>query len=98
MAIVIVIVVCVAVVLSGYFLIKDRHQKEMAELAADCSRRIQQISRELTVVCTEESSIEAYEIKLRIRLNVSAEQMVWNGSHKEKSYFRGIHHLVKENV
>lgn len=74
---VIVEIICTVLgFLIGYFLMKQIHRKEMELLAADCSYRIQELSRELVTVCTEPESTSAQEIILRIKLNHVAQEIL----------------------
>ena len=68
----------------GYFLQARKHNQELSLLASDSSVRIQILSRELAVVCTEQESPLAQEIILRVRLNKSAVEMA-ETNHPEMS-------------
>ena len=59
-------------VILGYIWAEQVHKNQMALLAADSSLRLQEMHRELVLVCTEQETSEAQEIILRHRLNVSA--------------------------
>lgn len=60
-----------------YFWLCRKHKEDMAILAADCSNRIQQIHRDLVIVCTEPDSIRALEIKTTVKIGVDVEKQIW---------------------
>jgi hypothetical protein len=70
------ILTCAVLALTGYLVLRNRHENEMRELASECSGRLQTMNRELTAVCTEPETEYAKEIVLRLRLNVSAETLL----------------------
>lgn len=54
----------------AYFWLCRKHKEDMAVLAADCSKRIQQIHRDLVIVCTEPDTVKASQIKTNIIINL----------------------------
>jgi len=69
----------------AYFWLCRKHREDMAILAADCSKRIQQMHRDLVVVCTEPDSVRALEIKTLIKIGVDTEKQIWAGNSSSSS-------------